>query len=676
VRLALPAGCLALAVILAAPPAQAQYTAPTTEAHAGFFYPTAYRDQGARDWACGNIYYSGHKGTDYGVGSFPGMDAGRDLVAVADGTVTYAIDGFFDRCTSGGCAGGGGYGNYVRIEHGDGSITYYGHMRQWSVAVETGDAVTCGQYIGQVGSSGNSTGPHLHFEPRIGGTSVEPFAGACGASTTLWNGQGPHGGLPDITCSSVGIEPIIVDDQDEGFSFINDSEEGDAWDSTSGWDDHFYYLPPYGLETELVEAEWRPTIPQTGLYQIEAYVPNSGNSSNPAAPFNVAFMGGHAIYQLDMSTGDDDWVPIYPDQPFKFVAGDRNRVTLWNLSLAEGQIPWDALRFTWVGTAGNGAIGDSCGLPNDCAGTATCHDGTCAGDCMDVGCAEGTCEYESGICIDGSPNDPEDWGDWWAPPPDQDTDGDGIPDYVEGNQDSDGDGFLDWLDDDSDGDGIPDEHEGEGDADHDSIPDYLDDDSDGDGIPDTVEGGDDPENPPDTDGDGVPDFQDSDSDDDGMGDIDEWGDHPEEPIDSDGDGDPDYLDPDSDNDGIPDEVEVGEDPSAPLDTDGDGTPDYQDDDSDDDGVPDSVEGDVDSDGDGLPDYADPDSDNDGIPDGEDEDRDGDGVADDLQGGTVDPYSADDHGCCVDQNVSSSDAQAVVALGLLMFPAALRSRRRW
>ncbi len=675
-RSALLAACLALAVTIPSA-ARAQYSMPTTEAHAGFFYPTAYRDQGAKDWACGGIYYSGHRGTDYGVGGFPGQDAGRDLVAVADGTVTYSVDGFFDRCTSGGCPGGGGFGNYVRIEHTDGSVTYYGHLRQWSVAVQTGDAVTCGQFIGQVGSSGNSTGPHLHFEPRIGGTSQEPFAGSCGASTSLWNEQGPHGGIPGITCTSVGLEPIVVDDQDDGFSFINGSDEADAWDSTGGYDDHFYYLAPLGEETsDVVEAEWRPTLPMDGLYQVEAFVPNSGNAANTFVPFNIAFMGGHVIYPLDMSTNDDDWVPLLPDTPLKFVAGDRNRVTLWNVTTGEGGVPWDALRFTRVGSVGTGSLGDACSLPNDCSGTMTCHDGACAADCMDVGCVDGVCEYESGICIDGSPNDPEDWGDWWAPEPDQDTDGDGIPDYVEGNQDSDGDGFLDWLDDDSDNDGIEDGAEGDGDADHDGVPNYLDDDSDNDGIPDADEGGDDPENPVDSDGDGAPDFIDHDSDDDGMGDGDEWGDHPEEPEDSDGDGEPDYLDDDSDNDGIPDSVEAGEDPSNPADSDGDGIPDYQDTDSDNDGVPDNVEDDVDSDGDGIPDYADTDSDNDGIPDGEDEDRDGDGVIDALEGGSVDPYAGTDHGCCMDQSVEVGQVEAAVVLLLVLSPVALRSRRRW
>jgi len=648
----------------------AQLSMPTTAEDAPNFYPTAYKDQGGQDWACGSIYYSGHRGTDLGVGGFAGMDAGRAIVAAADGTVGYTTDGHFDRCTTGGCPGGGGFGNYVRIDHPDGSATYYGHMKQWSVAVATGDEVTCGTPLGQVGSSGNSTGPHLHFEPRVGGTAVDPFGGSCSQPASLWNAQGSHGGLPAVTCTSAALEPLIVDDQDPEFSFINGSNPNDPDEAGSGgYDGHFYYLEPSAFGTPVVEAEWRPNFPQTGLYQVEAWVPSGGLASNSFVPFNLAFMGGHAIYSIDMSTGVGDWVPVFPDQPFKFLAGERNRVTLWNIGVAEGALAWDALRFTYAGPAGNGDIGDPCTLPNDCVGALSCYNSQCAGDCMDVGCLTGACEWESGVCIDGSPNDPEDWGDWWAPPPDRDTDGDGIPDYIEGNEDTDGDGFLDWLDTDSDNDGVPDEVEGDGDYDHDGIPNYEDEDSDNDGIPDGDEGD------VDTDGDGQPDFLDVDSDGDCMGDALEWGPSASVAVNSDSDSLVDYLDTDSDNDGIPDVVEVGPDCSDPVDSDGDGVPDYQDPDADDDGVPDADEGDVDSDGDGVPDYADTDSDDDGIPDGEDEDRDGDGVPDDLEEGDGSFIQPGEGGCCLDQSVDGQSALASGTLMLALLPLLLGLRRR-
>ncbi len=91
---------------------------------------------------------------------------------------------------------------------------------------------------------------------------------------------------------------------------------------------------------------------------------------------------------------------------------------------------------------------------------------------------------------------------------DTDTDGDGIPDAVEGDGDTDGDGIPDAEDDDSDGDGISDADETADDADGDGVPNFQDLDSDGDGIPDEVE------RSVDTDGDTIPDYLDTDSDDD------------------------------------------------------------------------------------------------------------------------------------------------------------------
>ncbi|MEA5050533.1 MAG: peptidoglycan DD-metalloendopeptidase family protein [Oscillospiraceae bacterium] len=66
-----------------------------------------------------------------------------------------------------------GYGNYVIIDHGGNNWTVYGHMS--SIAVSSGEWVSQGQVIGYVGSTGNSTGPHLHFEIRINGTKVNPL---------------------------------------------------------------------------------------------------------------------------------------------------------------------------------------------------------------------------------------------------------------------------------------------------------------------------------------------------------------------------------------------------------------------------------------------------------------------------------------------------------------------
>jgi len=66
----------------------------------------------------------------------------------------------------------GGYGNMVEIDHGNGLTTRYGHMSKIEASV--GDTITRGQLIGYIGSTGRSTGPHLHFELRLNDKSINP----------------------------------------------------------------------------------------------------------------------------------------------------------------------------------------------------------------------------------------------------------------------------------------------------------------------------------------------------------------------------------------------------------------------------------------------------------------------------------------------------------------------
>ena len=66
----------------------------------------------------------------------------------------------------------GGYGNVIYVDHGGGVVTRYGHLRR--IETTLGSALRAGQQIGQVGSTGRATGPHLHFEVRLDGRAVDP----------------------------------------------------------------------------------------------------------------------------------------------------------------------------------------------------------------------------------------------------------------------------------------------------------------------------------------------------------------------------------------------------------------------------------------------------------------------------------------------------------------------
>ena len=95
-----------------------------------------------------------HKGLDIAASK------GNPVVAAAPGTV---VKSYFSSS----------YGNYVAISHGGGMMTAYAHMTRRMVSA--GDTVSAGQQIGTVGSTGNSTGPHLHFEVYVGGSTTNPM---------------------------------------------------------------------------------------------------------------------------------------------------------------------------------------------------------------------------------------------------------------------------------------------------------------------------------------------------------------------------------------------------------------------------------------------------------------------------------------------------------------------
>ncbi|WP_225849627.1 transglycosylase family protein [Streptomyces sp. HPF1205] len=128
-------------------PVRTDYTLPVEHAPIG----TPYHEEGG-NWASGY-----HTGVDFLVST------GTAVHAVADGTVVTA-------------GWGGSYGYQVVIKHADGHYSQYAHLSQ--ISVKVGRRVTAGQRIGRSGSTGNTTGPHLHFEMRTGpvyGDDIDPL---------------------------------------------------------------------------------------------------------------------------------------------------------------------------------------------------------------------------------------------------------------------------------------------------------------------------------------------------------------------------------------------------------------------------------------------------------------------------------------------------------------------
>lgn len=153
----------------------------------------------ARDFACGGRTYDGHKGTDFRLRDVAALAQGVDVLAAADGVVKSARDGMADvsiRDANAGLIKGRECGNGVVLDHGDGWVTQYCHLRLHSVSVKPGQRVARGAALGQVGLSGETEFAHVHFEVRRGATVIDPFtgefpsapeAGRCGASASpLW----------------------------------------------------------------------------------------------------------------------------------------------------------------------------------------------------------------------------------------------------------------------------------------------------------------------------------------------------------------------------------------------------------------------------------------------------------------------------------------------------------
>jgi murein DD-endopeptidase MepM/ murein hydrolase activator NlpD len=150
-------------------------------------------------------YGQPHGGVDFAVST------GTPVMAANDGVVVgtpYDADGF---------------GNYVQIQHRDGHSSYYGHLA--SKGVSEGQEVTAGQVVGVSGNSGNSTGPHLHFEVRRGGIKVDPLGYLSGAASVS---PGEVGSQTSGSPVGIGIQGANLFEKKAGVNLFTPSSAGDG----------------------------------------------------------------------------------------------------------------------------------------------------------------------------------------------------------------------------------------------------------------------------------------------------------------------------------------------------------------------------------------------------------------------------------------------------------------
>lgn len=172
------------------------------------------------DYQCGGLSYDGHKGTDFRVPTLADMARGVNVLAAAPGVVRGMRDGVPDDGPTA-ATKGKECGNGVVVRHADGWETQYCHLKSGSIRVQTGQRITAGTVLGQIGLSGKSEFPHLHLSLRQNGEVVDPFdlspAASCGENgESLWQdpltyqaggllGGGFNAAVPDYSEIKTGI---------------------------------------------------------------------------------------------------------------------------------------------------------------------------------------------------------------------------------------------------------------------------------------------------------------------------------------------------------------------------------------------------------------------------------------------------------------------------------------
>jgi murein DD-endopeptidase MepM/ murein hydrolase activator NlpD len=170
------------------------------------------------DYNCGTRTYNNsdgyhHGGVDLSLWPFSWLTMANEdvrIVAAAAGTIIGKDDGYSDQSCS---RTGNLTPNAVYIQHADGSTAWYLHMKKGSLTTKAvGATVQAGEFLGLVGSSGNSTGPHLHFELHDSSDAVvEPHSGQCNVSSSSWAVQPPYWDSAINAVATHSAPPVFPD---------------------------------------------------------------------------------------------------------------------------------------------------------------------------------------------------------------------------------------------------------------------------------------------------------------------------------------------------------------------------------------------------------------------------------------------------------------------------------
>lgn len=259
----------------------------------------------ARDFTGGSRTYDGHNGTDIRLKSMDSQRDGVPVLAAAAGRVLRARDKVPDvsvRDLPPGALAGQECGNGVVIDHGDGLQTQYCHLAEGSIKVKPGQQVAAGTPIGDIGLSGQTEYPHLHFTVRKDGQVIDPFA--------------------------------------PGETVVSSSDKSSLWTSTSGLQDAYaasevlnagFATAPVTMEDVVEHGSQVPPRPSASAPALVAYVQAIGLRKGDVQQLEV-IDPGRKVLAKDVSP------PLKSDQAQSlFFVGKKRPVGGWSSGSYEGR---------------------------------------------------------------------------------------------------------------------------------------------------------------------------------------------------------------------------------------------------------------------------------------------------------------------------------------------------
>ncbi len=232
------------------------------------------------DFQCQQRTYEGHKGTDISLGwdAWNVMASEQiQVIAAAAGVIIYRADGNFDR----NCKNSNKLWNAIYLRHDDGSITWYGHLKTGSLTTkQIGDRVERGEFLGAIGSSGNSSGPHLHFEVYDpAGRLVDPWEGQCNTinsanTPSAWRDQKAHVDSHLNRLYTASLPPVFPTCGSDG-TLTDPGRMNEKRDFKPG--DNIFALAVYRDQQAAQITDYKITKPDGSVWKQWSHSPSQSN---------------------------------------------------------------------------------------------------------------------------------------------------------------------------------------------------------------------------------------------------------------------------------------------------------------------------------------------------------------------------------------------------------------